>query len=429
MIWYLLNNLDLLIPMTLLLLTAAFFACSETVLFSLTRHEIHQLRSSGRRLNIIAADLRDQGRTVLVVILLANMVSTIGIFVLSTILLRRIAENYGGDAAVLGAVIPVIVVAYLGEVLPKMTGRRFNRALVPVITGPIAGVVRTLGPAARAVQRLIIDPFHRVLSAGETASHLNIEEIGELLRLSQHSIGVDAGETQLLENVLRLREVRVRLVMVPRVKIVSFDIARPAGELAELFRRTHLTKVPVYEGTIDNLLGVVYAKSFLLDKPTGEAGVRPLIRPVLFVPEMMPLDKLLRIFREEHRQLAIVVDEYGGLAGLISLEDVVEQLIGEIYEPGDMRPPSVQQVSPGEWLIPGDLTLRDYPELFGQRTRNLRSATPAGLLYTGLHRMPHVGDRVSVGNIELIVDSIHRGRVATVRVRLTAPTGERGAGA
>lgn len=426
MLWYILDNLDLLIPMLLLLGAAAFFACSETVLFSLTRHELKELRASGRRLNIIAAELRDQGRLLLVVVLLANMVSTIGIFVLSTIMLRRIGEDYGPLGATLCATVPVLIVAYFGEVLPKMTGRRFNRALAPVVAAPIAAVMRIFGPAAAVLQRIVIDPFHRVLSAGSSTANLNIDEVGELLRVSQREIGAASNETQLLENVLRLRDVKVRQVMIPRLKMIAFDIARPPTQLAVLFRNTHLTKIPVYDGNIDNILGVIYAKSFLLDRPDGEREVRPLIRPVLFVPEMMRLDRLLRIFREEHRQLAMVVDEFGGIAGLISLEDVVEQLIGEIYEPGDINAPSVEEVGPGEWLIPGDLTIHDYPELFGRRAGRNRSATPAGLIYSELHRIPHPGESVRIGNVELVVENVRQGRVTRVRVRISGTGGRSG---
>lgn len=426
MLWYVFDNLDLLIPMVILLLAAAFFAASETVLFSLTRHELQQLRGSGRRLNIIAADLRDQGRVLLVVILLANIICTILIFVLSTILLRRIGHEFGAKASVVAAFIPVLIVAYFGEVLPKITGRRFNRALAPVIAVPVAGVVRVFGPIAQSIQRLVMDPIHRMIASGAAASHLNIEEIGELLSTSQRSRGVDESETQLLENVLRLREIKVRQVMTPRLKVISFDLSASGAQLAELFRHTHLAKIPVYEGSIDNILGVVYAKAFLLERPNGETNMRPLIRPVLFVPEMMRLDRLLRIFREEHRQLAMVVDEYGGIAGIISLEDVVEQLLGEIYEPGDIPAPTVQETASGEWLVPGDLTIRDFPELFGQRTRQARSATPAGLIYAELHRLPHVGDRVQIGHVGLTVEAVSRGRVTLVRVQLHPPKGRRG---
>jgi CBS domain containing-hemolysin-like protein len=214
--------------------------------------------------------------------------------------------------------------------------------------------------------------------------------------------------------------------MIPRLKMVTFDISRPPVQLAALFRQTHLTKLPVYDENIDNIIGVVYAKSFLLDRPEGERDVRPFVRPVLFVPEMMRLDRLLRIFREEHRQLAMVVDEFGGIAGLISLEDVVEQLIGEIYEPGDVNIPNVVEIGPGQWLIPGDLTIRDYPELFGQRTRQSRSATPAGLIYSALHRLPKIGDRVQIGNVELMVENMRQGRVTQVRVRIGASSARSG---
>ena len=170
---------------------------------------------------------------------------------------------------------------------------------------------------------------------------------------------IDVSENELLQEVLRIADLKVRDVMTPRVDVVAFNVKDPPDKLIALFRQTHLAKMPVFDGQIDNILGLVYAKTVLLQDPDPadrkRLDVRKLVQPVRYVPEQQTLDRLLLHFRQTKTQLAVVVDEFGGVVGLVALEDVVEQMVGDIHEPHDAPARAVQRLGNDEYLVPGDL--------------------------------------------------------------------------
>jgi putative hemolysin len=426
---FLIDNLGFLIPMTLLLMAAAAFSCSETVLFSLTRHDLYQFRTGGRRLEMMAAMLRERGRILLIIILMINMICVIFTFILSTLVLQHVAQSFGSVAAAVLTVVPVLLVAYFGEVVPKMIGRRFYRRLAPLLAVPLTALTDVLEPVARIIQRVLMEPVHRLLGRNAPPVGLELDELRQLLLMSQNQGAIDFTENQLLQQVLWLKEIRVRHVMVPRVDMLAFDINRPGAELVELFRTSHRSKLPMYDRQIDTIIGFLYAKEYLLESPADIAGVRALLKPMHFVPELQTLDRLLTYFREKRIQTALAVDEYGGIAGLVTLEDVVEQLIGEIHEPGDPVRRTVEQIGEDEWLVPGDLSLMECTELFGQRLHATKITTIGGLVYANLHRIPKIGDYIHLRNLQLTVESMHGRRVGDVRLRISeqpdaAPGGE-----
>ena len=419
MLSFLLDNLAILVPSLVLLLAAALFSCAETVLFSLTRHDLYLFRRSGKRRQALVAALREKSRSLLTIVLLLNMLCTTLVFIFSALLLERLARRVGEGAVLALSLTPVLIVAYFGEVLPKMLGRNFNRRLAPLLALPLAGLVRGLSPVAEALEMLVIRPAGRLLAPPGASNAISAPELREFLRMSQQQGVIDAGEGQLLQQVLSLKDILVRQIMIPRVNMTCFDIHQPMAELRELFQRTHRSKIPVYERQVDNMLGVIYAKTFLLEKPATSAALRTLLKPAPFAPELQTVDRLLGAFRENHTQMAIVVDEYGGIAGLVSLEDVVEQLIGEIYEPHDVVTGVMSPVGPDEWLAAGNVSLLDCAELLSERVPTTRVATVGGLIYAELGRIPRPGDCVRLPHVQLTVQSMRGPRVDQVRIRLT----------
>ena len=418
MLSFIAANLDLLIPMFLLMALAAFFALSETALFSLSRHDLHQLKSHGNRREVLVARLRQQSRPLLVTILLANMLCTILFFVLSTMLLRNINFAFGRVAVIILALVPVVLVAYFGEVMPKILGRTFNRRLAPLVAGPLETVMRVAAPAVALIQGLVITPVHRLIDRPSGAGAFTLDEFRRLLSMSERQGVIDRSENQLLQQVVRLREIKVRNVMVPRVAMTAFDIHQPVSDLLDMFRRTGLSKIPVYDRQIDNILGVVRAKTFLLERPPTPAALRNLVQPVRFTPMSQTLDKLLTMFRESSFQMAIVVDEYGGVAGLVSLVDVVEQLIGDISDAGDTADRALEPLAPDRWRASGNLSLLQWSDIFGAQVQNLHASTVAGLICAVLKRIPQVGDSIAINHLKMTVETMHGPRIATVLIEL-----------
>ncbi|NNM84313.1 MAG: HlyC/CorC family transporter [Phycisphaerales bacterium] len=415
---FLLGNLDLLIPIVLLLAVAAIFACSETALFSLSRHDLHLFESRGKPSEALAARLRRQSRPLLVTILLANMLANILIFVLSTLLLDRIYHAYGRIAVALLAIAPVVLTAYFGEIMPKLIGRLYNRRLAPLLARPLSRMMDVMEPVVRLINFVMITPVHRLLDRPLGSERFSVDDLRLLLSMSQHHGIIDFSENELLQQVVRLREIRIRDLMTPRVDMPAFDVARSMAELRSMLLEKRLTRLPVFDRQIDSVLGVLHAKTYFLERPTTTTELKPLLQPADFVPQMQTLDRLLTHFRKAHRQMAIVVDEFGGVAGSISLEDVVEHLIGDIAEPDEPVMRLIEQVGPDQWRVSGNLSLLEWVDMFGTAAKQTRASTVAGLIYAVLKRLPQVGDVVTIGHLQMRVEAMAGPRVRQVLIKL-----------
>lgn len=223
-------------------------------------------------------------------------------------------------------------------------------------------------------------------------------------------------EDTFLRAVIDLGHTRVHDVMVPRVEVAAYDLRGGAEGLRELIRRTHHKKIPVYEGSLDRIVGVVYAKVLFLNP---DKALSSLVQPVRFVPELITCEQLLVHFRQTRTQLAIVVDEYGGVAGLVTLEDVLEQIVGELHDPEDEPDePDLLALAEGAYDISGQLSVQYWVEAFGLPPRVERVATVGGLVMAQLGRPARVGDVVRLGNVELCVTRVDRRRIQRLQLRL-----------
>jgi CBS domain containing-hemolysin-like protein len=443
------SNIGWFLALLVLLAVSAFFSGAETVLFSLTAHERRRLRQSTQRREVLAARLLDDSRSLITTLMLGNMGANVLIFVISAQLLAGLQRHVGTGIAAASALVPSLVVTYASDVLPKIIGRLDNLRLAPLVAVPIAGLLRVARPICRIIDIGVLRPVHRVISpassaggdADGTVTMFSPQDMAEMLEMSREQGLIDGSENDLLQEVVRIGDLRVRDVMTPRVDVIAHNIKDSPEKLRELFRNSHLAKLPVYEGQIDNLLGLVYAKEFLLSlEPPAPAGgrnrpvspaspppappdLRKLLRPVKFVPELQSLDRLITRFRQTRTQWAAVVDEYGGFVGLVTLEDVVEQMVGDIYEPHDSPRQSVERLAPDEYRVAGDLPIADWEEAFDVSAARLaaahsRSSTIAGLLASLLKRIPKPGDQVRLGHLLMTVESMRSRRVERVRLKL-----------
>ena len=432
----------LLVLLLVLLVVSGAFSGAETVLFSLSRHDRARMKNSTNRLEVLAASLMDNPRSLLTALLTGNMTCNTMIFVISTLLLARLRDFLQGafpdawwTAGVLSVllVVPPLLVTYMSDVFPKVVGTLNNTRIAPLIALPVATLVRSLWPVTKLIDKAIMQPVHRL--AGDWRAHatFSTDELRELLEMSQQQGVIDVSENQLLQEVVRIADLKVRDVMTPRVDMVAFNIKDPPEKLLALFGETRLAKIPLYEGQIDNIVGLVYAKSLLLEMGAGGAAgaigggewrkmdLRKMLQPVHFVPEQQTLERLLVHLRRTRTQFAIVVDEFGGLAGVVALEDVVEQMVGDIYEPRDSPADAVQRVGPDEYLVPGDLSVADWMDAFGARIESTHTTTVAGLLAASLKRLPHEGDQVKLAHLLMRVESMRGRRVDRVRLVLLTP--------
>jgi magnesium and cobalt exporter, CNNM family len=418
----------MLLSLPVLLVLSGFFSGSETALFSLSRHQRAKLEASGTFAGAVITTLLAETRSLLITLLLGNMTVNVMYFVVSTkLLLYAKEESLMGPVALgVASLAPLLAIILLGEVLPKLVATRSSDVFSRLSAVPLLAVHRAISPVRLAASILIITPLARLIAPAQRPESLTPDELGSLLELSRRQGVIDPQEQRMLRQALELGRVKIDELMTPRVDIEAFDLDNDPGELVELFKRTSLRQAPVYKKSLDHIEGFITARRALLYPPGSRLELNALIEPAMFVPQQQRSDQLLAQLRREAKTIAVVVDEYGGTAGLITLEDVAEYLVGDIagaYDSGSE--PMVEEVRSGCWRVSAELSTRDWAQVFGQSVppdvlKTLGAVhTLGGLVMAGLGRGANVGDLTTFGNLELRVDSLDGRRIEYVTVRLT----------
>ena len=402
-----------------LLGASAFFSASETAMFSLSRSDQHELAQDPRRSARMVGSLMRRPGAVLTAILLGNNFVNILYFLTSTVLLIRLGEQLGPLAGAIGAVASLVLILLAGEVLPKALAFVAARRLVPWAAPVLAVLCRVSAPVRAFLMAGFIDPFTRLLAPRRPRRRKDLTdgELAALLTLSQQRGIIGADENELLQEVLALTELTAGDIMVPRVDMAAYEVGGGSRGLLELLRERRVTKVPVYEGGVDNIVGVLHAKRLLVEPP--DAPLRSLLSSVHYVPEAARLEKVLLQFRVLRTTLAIVVDEYGGTAGLITLEDILEEIVGDIAEARqEGRAPTVTKVGASEWLVDGHLPVHEWADAFPIDLGHVRVSTIGGFVVSLLGQMPKVGQTARYRNVVFTVEAVRRRRITLLRVRL-----------
>ncbi|MEM6334447.1 MAG: hemolysin family protein [Planctomycetota bacterium] len=433
--------LVMLAVLPVLLVASAFMSGSETALFSLSQQQRAALTRGDGVVAVSVRTLLAETRGLLITLLLSNMVVNVLYFTIGAFALIRLAgalelPGWAAGAGNLGVLAGVIL---FGELMPKLVAGRMPKRWAQVAAVPLLAVHRLLTPVRVASNAVVITPLARLIDPGTRPPDLSAEELEALLSMSRRQGVIDGNEQRLLEQVLDLSGMRVRDLMVPRVDIEAYGLDAPPSELIETVRRTRLRRVPVYDGSLDTVVGVVTSRRVLIERPADAEAVRRLCAPVRFVPEQQRAERLMVELSKGGEPMAVVVDEHGGTAGLITIEDVVEHVVGGLaggYERDTDA--GFERLGAGRYRIDGDLAVADWPQLFGRPGasgtpggRRLAGAvsTVSGLVTALLGRVPVVGDRVTVGNLALRVEAMDGLRIATVIGELPsdAPAGGDGA--
>lgn len=401
-----------------LLLLSAIFSGTETAMFLLSRGQVKTLGDSGAAGRVAVRLLRRPER-LLNTLLLANMVVNVAFSATAAVMVIELKNSGVENAIVVAAsLVPLLAIILFGEVIPKMMACSIAEFWAGTVAVPIFFVQQIITPVLWILEMCLVRPLTKIL-APQTAlpEDITVTEMSGLMGLSfrRGIIGYDTSD--LLQEIIELADIKSADVMVPRVDMTACDIDGGAEGFVKLFRQTGFHKIPVYRGDLDNILGVIYARRFLL---APQSELRDLIEPIEFLPEAADLEKVLRQFRKTHRQMGIVVDEYGGTAGLITLKDVIEEIVGDFPNSRDNDcQPDVRKISDVEYLLVGDLPVREWAEAFNIKISHERVSTFGGLVTMLLGEIPHQGDTVTLRNLHFTVEKMRRRRVSLVRVKLT----------
>lgn len=408
----------MLVCLPLLVLASGFFSGSETALFSLSAQHQRRLTRDGIAGHALGSLLHET-RTLLITLLLSNMTVNVLYFVISTVVLIRLREHVHPAILTLLTVLPLLLIILLGEVMPKLVAARMTATWARTAAVPLLGVHRLLAPIRIVTNALVITPLARLIAPRQAPAALSSLELEALLSFSQTRGVIDPHEENVLQQVLSLNQLKVADIMTPRVDIVAFDMTKSLDELYDLAARSGRRHVPVYDGDLDHIEGLIEIKQVLIKNPQTRDELFNLVRNVGYVPEQQSAEQLLLHFRKKGTTLVIVVDEYGGTAGLATLEDVVEQIVGDIDDPTDpRRAPSVEQLGEGDWRVSADLPIHGWRQVLGALHADEDVASLGGLVMAKLGRVPRQGEHVDLGNVRITVASMRGRRIGELRISL-----------
>jgi len=391
-------------PVLLALLTCSgFFSSAETALFALTPSEVVRMPTSVRR-------LLGKPRNLLVTVLLGNLVINLLFFSFAGRLLP--GDGGKGDLAVgLGALVAVLVA---GEILPKTLGLR-ARTGIASFSAPVLGLmVRLLGRPRQILIR-VLERCSSVVTARISSEHaLTAESLGHVLeRRADEGLLLDV-EADLLAEIIELSEVRVREVMTPRVDVL---FVKQSGEdreaVVEEALRRRITWLPVIGSLPDEVVGCVHLRDMVRhpERPLSQMAM-----PVKFVPEVASALDLIETLREDRADEAVVVDEWGGTAGCVTLEDVFEEIVGDLLEEEEERPLVARPLGGGRFRVPGSLSIRDWNDAFGHGVVPREFETVGGFVTALVGKIPQVGDQAYWGGLAMVVHEMRGRRVHSVDI-------------
>ena len=401
--------------LAVLLCCSAILSGSETALFSLSKYQLGQFRNSSHRLQRMVARLMSDPRKVLLTILMGNTTVNVLIFASSYVISEHLGQFNPVLASVWGLV-TVMLVIVIGEVLAKTFAISVASTIAPPVALLIGALQTVLTPLRVVLEYLLVVPLSRLLVGGPDrgARKVTVDELKALVDLDEYSGAIAPRENDMLQEVVALASTRVASIMIPRVDIAAFDLADGRDELLAMLRTRRHTRIPIYEGDVDHIMGLIHARDLYLN---ADVPLAKLVQPVGFVPEQMTADKLLAHFRESRTQFAIVVDEFGGVAGLVTMKDVVEQIVGDIEQPHDQAV-LVEQIGPRSFRMAGQVNIQPWYEAFGIVHPDYRILTLGGLVTAKLGRLPREGDQLQIGEARLTVEQMKGKRVQRVRVEL-----------
>ncbi len=406
------------IVLILLLFGSAFFSSAETSLTTVNKIRMRSLAEDGDKRAELVLKITDNSSQMLSAILIGNNIVNLSASALTT----TIAYNLGGSAVAIATAIITILILIFGEITPKTVASNnadsmalayaYPIQLIMIIAKPISIVLNMLAHIVYFIFQ--IDPNKKSDTMTET-------ELRTLVDVSHEDGVIEEEEREMIYNVFDLGDAEAKDVMVPRVHMVFADAENSYTELLEIFRENKFTRLPVYEETTDNVIGTINMKDLLLFDNTKEFQIRDILREAYFTHEHKSISELLVEMRQAALNIAIVLDEYGETAGLITLEDILEEIVGEIHDEYDENEEEsfFKEINDFEFIVEGSINLDNLNDRIDLELESEDYDSLGGYIIEKLDRLPDEKDELILDNkVRMVVDSLDKNRIEKVHIYL-----------
>jgi CBS domain containing-hemolysin-like protein len=401
---------------------SAFFSASETAVMGTSRLRLRYLAESGdRRAQLVIQKLADRPRFLAAILVGNNMVN----IALTSILTAVFVGWWGEEGLAVAMLACTLLILMFGEILPKALAAADGENTALAMARPLGVMMRLLAPIAavfHAITALVLRGMGRDIRKEHPLSQEELELVVDAME--EHGV-LDQDEKDMIQGIIQFADTSVQEIMVPRPDMLAVPDDTTVDEASQLLLSGHFSRLPVFQGTLDHVSGFVHLKD-LVRAGRPDLPVGGMVRPVLFIPETRRVDDLFRDMRRERVHLAIALDEHGSTSGLVTLEDLLEEIVGDIRDEYDeVEEAPVLRVSDGVYLVSGKAQLKLVCEELGVSLGDDEVDTVGGLVFHRLGRLPRPGDTVREGDALLTVEEVHGRRVTRVKLELGAdsPTG------
>ena len=397
---------------------SAFFSASETAFSSLNQIRLKSRAEDGDSSAARVLNMAEQYDKLLSTILIGNNIVNIAAASIGTILFTRMLGAERG--ATVSTIVLTIIVLIFGEVTPKSLAKEMPEKVATAVSPFLVLLMALMTPLT-----WLFTQWKKLLGHFVHSGEADTITEGELMTMvseAENDGELTDRESELIRSAIEFDDVEVEEILTPRVDVVAVEDDIPLEELAQTFAESGYSRLPVYHGTIDNIIGVVHEKDFYIARLKKATKIDDLVVPTLYTTGSTQISQLLRTLREQHHHLAVVVDEYGGTEGIITLEDILEELVGEIWDEHDEVTEDIRKQSDGSWLVSGSASVDDlYEELDLPEEEDIDSNTVNGLVQEKTCHLPKVGDRFTLGEYDGVVTRTAKRRVTEVRLTPAAP--------
>lgn len=412
----------------LLLFLSALFSGSEVALFSLNRKKIEKhFENSAHRLSYLKS-LLDAPRRLLVTILIGNTVVNVAASIIAVSLALEFASWKGIQINIIltaQIILLTIIVLIFGELIPKVYASKNPVKYSSFVIFPIYWISAIIFPLSEVITELI-KTISSKIKFDKSSSVITEEELSSLGEIAQQKVKIEEEEQEIIASFVEFKTVVISEIMTPRVDIISVPDSITYNELISTITKTGHSRIPVYGESLDEVRGFIYAKDLLPfindEEKRKEFSINNLLRPALFVPEAKRINILLNEFQEKKMHIAIVVDEYGGTSGLVTLEDIIEEVVGEIWDEFDQQEQNIKEVGTNKFIVQGKTTIHELNEWFEENLveENEDFDTIGGMIYNAAGSVPKEDFSLNVGNYKFTVKEVLKKRIKKVILEKTS---------
>ncbi len=401
-----------------LLFSSAMVSGSEVAFFSLSPADKDLLKKSNSKKDALILEVLKNHEKLLATILIANNFINIGIVILTSYIIN-LAFDFSASP-VLGFIIEAGVITFIlllfGEIIPKVYASEFSLSFAKFTIYPLSAAIKIFSP----VSNILIRSTSTVNKRLKMKQNVSVEDLSDALELTENDIKQDK---DILERIVTFGSIDVKEIMKPRVDVVAADISYSFNKLKSLIIESGYSRIPVYENNFDHIKGILLIKDLLKNIDKEDCRWQEVIKPPFFVPETMKINDLLEEFREKKIHMAIVTDEYGGSSGIVTMEDIIEEIVGEINDENDEENALYEKLNDKNYIFDGKIQLNDFYKILDIKEDVFDAVrgeadSLAGLILEKTGEIPKKGDKIKINNFTFTVTAADNRKIKKIKLRI-----------